>query len=126
MRGAALIATDGEPVRKMVGLTRVITDGVTFGYMTDVYVLPEYQRQGLGRWMMLCLNEILEEWEAMRGFWLLSGNPQATKLYMSFLGTDAIGTCRVASSTPELSVLVKLGPGFPRDQSAVPDQDRPG
>jgi ribosomal protein S18 acetylase RimI-like enzyme len=105
----------GEQGRKMVGLTRVITDGVTFGYMTDVYVLPDYQRRGLGRWMMVCLNEILREWKAMRGFWLLSGNPQATKLYESVLGTESIGSCRVSSSAPELSVLAKFGEEFARN-----------
>ena len=96
----------------MIGLTRVITDRVTFGYMTDVYVLPEYQRKGLGRWMMVCLNEILESWKTLRGFWLLSGNPQATKLYASILGTAPIGSCRPSTNSPELSVLAKFGPGF--------------
>lgn len=32
-----------------VGLARVITDRATFGYLADVYVLPEHRRRGLGR-----------------------------------------------------------------------------
>lgn len=30
------------------GLARVVTDGATFGYLCDVYVLPELRGRGLG------------------------------------------------------------------------------
>jgi GNAT superfamily N-acetyltransferase len=35
-----------------IGFARVITDGATFAYLCDVYVLDDYQRQGLGHWLM--------------------------------------------------------------------------
>ena len=38
-----------------VGLARVITDETTFAYLCDVYVLPEHQGRGLGRWLMECV-----------------------------------------------------------------------
>ena len=38
-----------------VGLARVITDQATFAYLCDVYVLPEHQGRGLGRWLMECV-----------------------------------------------------------------------
>lgn len=38
--------------RRQIGLARVITDRATFAYLCDVYVLEEYQGQGLGRWLM--------------------------------------------------------------------------
>lgn len=44
---------------EQIGLSRVITDTVTFAYLTDVYVLPEYQSRGLGAWMMDCVAETL-------------------------------------------------------------------
>ena len=113
---ALLTATAGEHVRKLVGFTRVITDGVTFGYLTDVYVLPDHQHQGLARWMMNCLNEILEGWKALRGFWLLSADPRATKLYRSTLGTASIGTCRLAPSASDTSILAKFGSTWAQDQ----------
>ncbi|KAI3333790.1 hypothetical protein F4824DRAFT_502777 [Ustulina deusta] len=50
------IAGQGNP--KQIGLMRVITDNVTFAYLTDVYVLPEYQGKGLGSWMLSCLDEL--------------------------------------------------------------------
>jgi ribosomal protein S18 acetylase RimI-like enzyme len=38
-----------------IGFARVITDRTTFAYLCDVYVLEQYQGQGLGRWMMECV-----------------------------------------------------------------------
>jgi GNAT superfamily N-acetyltransferase len=38
-----------------IGLTRVITDGATFGYLCDVYVVPDHQGRGLGRWLLECV-----------------------------------------------------------------------
>lgn len=40
---------------RQVGLARVITDGATFGYLCDVYVLPELRGRGLGMWLMECV-----------------------------------------------------------------------
>lgn len=45
-----LYAPEGQ-----IGLVRVITDRATFAYLCDVYVLPTYQGQGLGRWLMECV-----------------------------------------------------------------------
>ena len=40
---------------RQIGLARVITDGATFGYLCDVYVLPEVRGRGLGTWLMECV-----------------------------------------------------------------------
>jgi len=42
---------------RQIGLARVITDEATFAYLCDVYVLPEFQGQGLGKWLMECVME---------------------------------------------------------------------
>jgi GNAT superfamily N-acetyltransferase len=41
--------------KRQIGLARVITDGATYGYLCDVYVLSDYRGQGLGRWLMECV-----------------------------------------------------------------------
>lgn len=41
---------------RQIGLARVITDGATFAYLCDVYVLEEYRGQGLAKWMMACVR----------------------------------------------------------------------
>jgi GNAT superfamily N-acetyltransferase len=38
-----------------IGLARVVTDYATFAYLCDVYILEEYQGQGLGKWLMACV-----------------------------------------------------------------------
>lgn len=35
-----------------VGFARIVTDGATFAYLCDVYVLEEYRGQGLGTWLI--------------------------------------------------------------------------
>lgn len=37
---------------KQVGLARVISDFATFANLADVFILEEYQGQGLGKWLM--------------------------------------------------------------------------
>jgi len=51
LRNSAFIvaAKDGE---RTVGMTRLISDGGYFAMVVDVVVLPEYQKQGIGREMM--------------------------------------------------------------------------
>ena len=37
---------------RQIGLIRVITDYATFAYLCDVYILEEYQNEGLGKWLL--------------------------------------------------------------------------
>ncbi|WP_437821118.1 GNAT family N-acetyltransferase [Sorangium sp. So ce1078] len=37
---------------RQVGFARVVTDGSTFAYLCDVYVLEEHRGQGLGKWLV--------------------------------------------------------------------------
>lgn len=38
--------------RQQVGFARVVTDGATFAYLCDVYVLESVRAQGLGCWLV--------------------------------------------------------------------------
>ena len=40
---------------ELIGLTRVITDYATYGYLCDVFVLEEYRGNGLGVWLIECV-----------------------------------------------------------------------
>jgi GNAT superfamily N-acetyltransferase len=35
-----------------VGFARLITDGATFAYLADVYVLEEHRGRGIGKWLV--------------------------------------------------------------------------
>jgi GNAT superfamily N-acetyltransferase len=37
---------------KQIGFARVVTDFATFGYLADVFILPEQRSKGLSKWMM--------------------------------------------------------------------------
>ncbi|KAK0617283.1 hypothetical protein B0T14DRAFT_589834 [Immersiella caudata] len=72
--------------KPMVAFGRLITDHVTFAYLTDVYVLEEYQGKGLAKWMMACLKEVLDSWETLRRCVLFTGGKDAVRLYERTLG----------------------------------------
>jgi len=40
---------------KQVGFARVVTDHAVFAYILDLFILPEYQGLGLGKWLMECI-----------------------------------------------------------------------
>ncbi|KAH8722170.1 hypothetical protein BGZ61DRAFT_492537 [Ilyonectria robusta] len=76
---------DGSEI-KMVGFARVVTDYVTFAYLTDVFVVEEYQRRGLASWLMRSLKEIVNEWKDMRGLLLMTHDESAARMYKRELG----------------------------------------
>lgn len=43
---------DGD---RQIGFARIISDYATIAYLGDVFVLPEYRRQGLAKWLMECV-----------------------------------------------------------------------
>ncbi|EPW3921733.1 GNAT family N-acetyltransferase [Enterobacter sichuanensis] len=42
---------------RQIGFARLVTDYATFAYLCDVYVLEEYQGEGLGRWIIECIHD---------------------------------------------------------------------
>ena len=42
---------------KQVGLARVITDKATFAYICDVFILPDFRRLGLSKWLIQSIVE---------------------------------------------------------------------
>lgn len=53
-----------------IGFARVVTDFATFAYLGDVYVLPDFQGNGLGKWLM----EVVSDHPDLQGFrrWVLA------------------------------------------------------
>ena len=51
--------------KALVGASRAMTDGEYHGLIYDVAVLPEYQRQGIGRRMMHELLSRMPVWRVM-------------------------------------------------------------
>lgn len=91
----------------MIGLSRVVTDFVTFGYLTDVYVLEEFQGQGLGKWMLECLGEHIDQWPYLRRLLLVTITPQTAELYKKTTGVIEWSE----SPSARLVLLEKRGAG---------------
>lgn len=66
---------------QQVGFARVISDLATFAYLADVFILPEYRKLGLSKWLMdVIVNH--HELQDVRRFMLATGD--AHSLYKKF------------------------------------------
>lgn len=66
---------------KQIGFARVVSDRATFAYLGDVFVLSEYRRLGLSKWLMSVMIEH-PELQGLRR-WLLATR-DAHGLYRQF------------------------------------------
>lgn len=66
---------------QQIGFARVITDKATFGYLADVFIIPEYRGKGLAKWMMAFVHAH-PELQTLRGWMLATRDAHA--LYKQF------------------------------------------
>ncbi|KND88201.1 hypothetical protein TOPH_07248 [Tolypocladium ophioglossoides CBS 100239] len=85
-KNGGLPRSTSGPDFKMCGLARIVTDYVTFAYLTDVFVLEDYQRRGLASWMMRAVKEMVDEWPNLRGLILMTHDKAAARMYQRELG----------------------------------------
>lgn len=71
---------------QQIGFAWVVTDYSTFAYLADVFIIPQYQGKGLGKWMMDCVLKHPELQDLRR--WLLKTS-DAFGLYEKF-GFEAL------------------------------------
>ena len=57
-----------------IGFARVITDYVTFAYLTDVYVTVERQGLGLGTWLIQCVGNYFDKMPHLRRAMLVTSD----------------------------------------------------
>ena len=79
-----LITFLGKNGPRQIGLARLVTDEVSFAYLTDVYVLEDFQGKGLGTWLIECVEAHVMKWPELRRIMLLSSH--TTKFYEEKLG----------------------------------------
>ncbi|KAJ5888557.1 hypothetical protein N7495_008598 [Penicillium taxi] len=83
----------GKERTEQVGLARMITDSTTFGYLSDTYVLPEYQGHGLGKWLFNCVTEVFsaENMPYLRRIMLLTSEKKTQEFYTNAFGVKVVG-----------------------------------
>ncbi|RDW58967.1 uncharacterized protein DSM5745_11173 [Aspergillus mulundensis] len=74
-------ASDNEQALQQIGFARLITDGVTLAYLTDVYILPDHQGLGLGGWILDCVDELVKPLPHLRWFLLRTGEETSLRAY---------------------------------------------
>ncbi len=67
--------------QNQIGFARLITDFTTFAYLTDVFILKEFRRKELSKWLMKTIIEF-PELQGLRG-WMLR-TKDAHGLYKKF------------------------------------------
>src|SRR3546814_17479412 len=63
-------------VSQQVGFARVISDLATYAYLCDVFILPEYPKLGLSKWLMDIITNHSDRSEERR------------------VGKECVSTCR--------------------------------
>ena len=91
---------------RQIGLARLITDYVTFAYLTDVFVDSEFRGKGLAVWIVQCCNEMLDKMRKREGgdfrtVLLLTSNMEiAVPMYEKHLGMVVPEQSRKSESGP--------------------------
>jgi GNAT superfamily N-acetyltransferase len=67
----------------LIGLIRLVGDGLTIIYIQDILVLENHQRQGIGRALM---NETLEHYPDVRQKVLMTDDTPKTRAFYQSLG----------------------------------------
>lgn len=74
---------------QFIGIARCITDYVTFIYLTDVWVDPKCQGQGLGTWLLKSIQEVIEAMPYLRRSLLFTGDwERSVPFYERVMGME--------------------------------------
>jgi GNAT superfamily N-acetyltransferase len=68
---------------QQVGFSRIVTDYTIFAYLCDAFILPEYQGQGLGKWLTEAMLQVLDH-EGVN--WSMLATRDAHELYEIYGG----------------------------------------
>jgi GNAT superfamily N-acetyltransferase len=96
----------GKSNPRQIGLARLITDDVSFAYLTDVYVLEEFQGKGLGAWLIESVEAHISQWPELRRVLLLSSH--SGNLYEEKLGVKPF-----SQGESGMQIFSKVGKGSP-------------
>lgn len=94
------------PAPEQIGFVRMITDYTTFGFITDVYIAPEYRGKRLGKWLIEVINEVIGGMKDLRRAMLVAGEEEGREFYEKELGFS-----KVEQGRGGLCLMHRLGEG---------------
>ena len=95
------VATAWDQSGVLVGLARVVGDGHTIAYLQDVLVRPEWQRTGVGRWLM---DEVFAPYMHVRQQVLMADDEPRQRAFY-----EALGFAEIRDLENETRVFVRSG-----------------
>ncbi|KAF9765376.1 hypothetical protein IL306_002347, partial [Fusarium sp. DS 682] len=111
----------GNPIKekssgpKFIGIARCVTDFITVIYITDVWVDPAYRGEGLGTWLMECVNEVTESMPHLRKSMLATGDwEKSVPFYERVMGMKVTEGQRRETR----AIMEKRGRGNPKYEEA--------
>ncbi|KAH8198572.1 hypothetical protein TruAng_007253 [Truncatella angustata] len=79
----------------LVGFARCVTDYTTFLYLTDVWVNPSSQGNGLGKWLIACVQEVIKDMPHLRRSMLFTGDwERSVPFYEKIMDMSVLETKR--------------------------------
>lgn len=87
VKGSLRVVTAHSREGQLVGLARVVGDGQTIAYLQDILVHPDWQRSGIGAWL---IREAFLPYEHVRQQVLLTDNDPAQRAFYESLGFKEI------------------------------------
>lgn len=100
----------------LIGIARCVTDHTTFLYLTDVFVSPLYQGQGLGTWLVGCVQEVVEGMPWLRRSMLFTGDwERSVPFYEKIMGMRVLNEEKkgVGRRGNGVAVMERKGAGAP-------------
>ncbi|ETS86637.1 hypothetical protein PFICI_00465 [Pestalotiopsis fici W106-1] len=99
-----------KPDLNLIGFARCITDYTTFLYLTDVWVDELYQGKGLGKWLITCVQEVIEKMPYLRRSMLFTADwERSVPFYEKLMDMTLLETQRNAG----LAIMERKGLGHP-------------
>lgn len=87
IRGSLRVVTAHSKDGELVGLARIVGDGHTIAYLQDVLVHPEWQRSGIGAWL---IREAFLPYDHVRQQVLLTDDDPVQRSFYESLGFHEI------------------------------------
>ncbi|PLB49899.1 hypothetical protein P170DRAFT_435210 [Aspergillus steynii IBT 23096] len=75
---------------RQIGFARLVTDYITFAYLTDLYVLPEYQGKGFGGWLIDCVDELVKPLPHLRWIMLRTSSVRSQESYKQRMSMEVL------------------------------------